>query len=163
MRGLFWFAVLFLLAGCTGNEESWLSIHNETGRPIYAVPYTSEFSDGEWIHPGMADDFYSINSDCLDGFSYFSFYYDSLIVYLQGFDDDPIKFYQDGSTVNYDAILNPFTNPDVWKKREFDRYMPGSIFNTKEEKHIFEHFFSINAANVKSLCDTVLMDLYPAS
>lgn len=152
-----------ILSGCAGNEQSWISIRNETELPLYALPYTSEFSDGKWIQPGLTDDFYSIDSDCLDGYSYFSFYYDSLIVYLEGFDDDPIKFYRDGSAVNYDATLNPFTNPDVWQKREFDCNMPGTFFNTLEEKHIFEHFFSINSASVKSLRDTVLRDLYPAS
>ena len=163
MRGFFLAVVLVLLSGCAGDDQSWLSIRNETDRAIYALPYTSEYSDAKWIPPGVADEFYAINSDQLNGYKYFSFYYDSLIVYLEGYDNEPIKFYQDGSTVNYDATLNPFTNPDVWKERQFDNIVPGSSFNTLEEKHIFEHFFPINSANIKSLCDTVSMDLYPAS
>jgi hypothetical protein len=163
MRRLIWLGVLILLAGCSNDEQSWISIRNGTDLAIYALPYSSEFSNGAWIQPGSMDDFYSIECDCLDGFSYFSFYYDSLIIYLEGFDEQPVKFYKNGSAVNYDATLNPFTNPDVWKKREFNRYLPGSSLNTLEEKHIFEHYFSINAASVKSLSDTVRMDLHPAS
>ncbi len=34
---------------------------------------------------------------------------------------DPIKFYKDGTTVNYDPELNPFINPEVWHKQDFDR------------------------------------------
>ena len=149
--------------GCSTDEQSWISIRNETEVPIYALPYSSDFTDGEWIQPGIADNFYTIDCNCLDGFAYFSFYYDSLIVYLKDRDDDPIKFYQDGTTINYDPTLNPFSNPDVWKSRAFDKHLPGNAFSTLEEKHIFEHYFCIEAEKIKSLSDTILHELNPAS
>ena len=65
--------------------------------------------------------------------------------------DDPIKFYKDGTTVNYDPELNPFINPDMWQMQHFDRAVAGSGFNTLEEKHIYEHYFCIRAEHVKSL------------
>ncbi|MCK4750350.1 MAG: hypothetical protein KAT15_25010, partial [Bacteroidales bacterium] len=136
MRGIAWVIVLFLLAGCTRGDLSWISIRNDTGIPIYALPYSSDFIDGEWIQPGVVDDFYSINCDCLDGYAYFSFYYDSLIIYLEDHDDYPIKFYQDGTTVNYDPTLNPFVNPEVWKIRDFNRHVSGTAFETLEQKHV---------------------------
>lgn len=164
MRGVIWIAgILLLLAGCTDNVQSWLSIHNGTELPIYTLPYTSDYSEGSWIQPGVVEDFYSIENDCLDGYEYFSFYYDSLIVFLEGADSEPIKFYKDGSAINYDATLNPFTNPDVWKKKEFDRHLPGSALSTLEEKRIYEHYFSIQSASIKSLRDTTRLDLNPAS
>ncbi|HDS07990.1 MAG TPA: hypothetical protein ENO05_10225 [Bacteroides sp.] len=156
-------SILILLSGCASDDQSWLSIYNATGVPIYTLPYTSEYTEGSWIQPGVAGDFYCIDNDYLDGYTYFSFYYDSLIVYLDGYDGDPIKFYQDGSTVNYDATLNPFTNPEVWEKREFNRHLPGSAIQTLEEKRIHEHYFSINSASIKSICDTTRMNLNPAS
>ena len=162
MRRVAWFVILFLLAGCTSNEQSWISIRNDTALPIFALPYTSEFTDGEWIQPGVADDFYSIDCDCLDGYNYFSFYYDSLIIYLKDDDQNPIKFYQDGTTVNYDPTQNPFTNPDVWKIRDFNRHVNGNALTALEEKHIYEHYFCVKAENVASLSDTVLYELDPA-
>ena len=152
--------LFFLVAGCAKDELSWISIQNKTSIPIYAQPYSSDFTNGEWIQPGLADEFYSINGDYLDGFEYFSFYYDSLIIHMKDHDEDPIKFYQDGTTENYDPTLNPFTNPDVWKTRSFERHLPRSAFNTLEEKHIVEHFFCIDAEDVKSLCDTIIHELY---
>ena len=87
----------------------------------------------------------------MDGFTYFSFYYDSLIVYLRDHEEDPIKFYKDGTTINYNPELNPFINKDVWLTHHFDRHLSGSAFNTLEEKHIFEHYFTVDAASVKSI------------
>ena len=113
MRGIIWIIVLFVFSGCANNELTWISVKNDTTLPIYVLPYSAEFTNADWIQPGVSDDFYSINCDCLDGFSYFSFYYDSLIVLMQDHDGDPIKFYKDGTTVNYDPKLNPFINPDV--------------------------------------------------
>lgn len=162
MRGIISVILFFLLAGCNNDELSWISIRNDTGTPIYVIPYASDFSDGEWIQPGVVDDFYSLNCDCLDGFEYFSFYYDSLIVFMKDNEEDPIKFYKDGTTVNYDPILNPFTNPEVWMFRDFDRNLAGSTFNTMEEKHIFEHYFCIDASSIKFISDTIVQELYPA-
>ena len=160
MRGIAWILLFFLVTGCTGDDFSWISIRNETSVAIYAQPYSSDYTDGDWIHPGFANKFYSINSEYLNGYEYFSFYYDSLIIYMKDHDDDPIKFYQDGTSENYDPTLNPFTNPDVWKIRDFERHLPGSAFNTMEEKHIVEHYFCIDAEDIKSLCDTIIQELY---
>lgn len=162
MKGIAFILAILLLAGCTGDDLSWISIRNDTTVPIYALPYSSEFTDGGWIQPGGSDDFYSINCDCLDAFDYFSFYYDSLIVFMKDYDDHPIKFYQDGSTVNYDPELNPFTNPDVWKSRELQRHVPGNSFNTLKEKRVFDHYFCIDARSVVSLPDSILLKLNPA-
>ena len=151
MRGIIWFCVLIALTGCNNNELTWLSVKNDTTIPIYVKPYSSDFTNADWIQPGVSDDFYSINCDCLDGFTYFSHYYDSLIVLIEDHEDDPIKFYKDGTTVNYDRDLNPFINPDMWKMKDFDRTVSGSAFNTLEEKHIYEHYFSIREEHVKSL------------
>ena len=155
--------MLFLLVGCQRDDLSWISIHNVTDVPIYAQPYSSEFTDGDWIVPGGLDEFYSINGDYLDGFEYFSFYYDSLIVHLKNHEDNPIKFYKDGSAVNYDPTLNPFTNPEVWRNREYDRsLLSATVISSLEETHISEHYFSIDADHIKSLADTVLQELNPA-
>ena len=143
--------VLIVLSGCTNDELSWMSIKNDTAIPIYVLPYSSEFTNADWIQPGVSDDFYSLNCDCLDGFAYFSFYYDSLIVLMEDHDGDPIKFYKDGTTINYNPALNPFINEDVWKVQDFNRAVSGSAFNTIEEKHIYEHYFCIEEENVKSL------------
>lgn len=162
MRTVSAILLLILLAGCADDELSWISIQNGTTTPIYALPYSADFTDGEWIQPGVADDFYSISCDCLDGFAYFSFYYDSLIIYLKDHEEDPIKFYKDGSAINYDPVLNPFTNPDVWEIRDFEKHVPGSSIESLQEKHIFEHYFSVSPENVDFLCDTVLNELNPA-
>ena len=95
--------------------------------------------------------FVFVLSDCLDGFTYFSHYYDSLIILMEDYEDEPIKFYKDGTTINYDPELNPFINPDVWKIKDFERAVSGSAFNTLEEKHIYEHYFRIREEYVKSL------------
>lgn len=163
MKRIAWIIILFLLVGCTDDNLSYISLRNETSIPIYALAYASEYSDGEWIEPGVIDDFYSISVDGMDGYEYFTFYYDSLIIYIKDHDDDPVKFFKDGTTVNYNPTLNPFTNPDVWSSRKFDRQMRGSAFESLDEKHILEHYFSIEAENIKSLLDTLVYDLNPAS
>lgn len=162
MRGIALILLLFLVTGCANDDLSWISIRNDTAVAIYALPYSSDYTNGEWIPPGVVDEFYSINNDYLDGYEYFSFYYDSLIIYMKDHEDDPIKFYQDGSAENYDPTLNPFTNPDVWKTRYFERHLPGSGFNTLEEKHITEHYFCIDDESVKSLVDTIFHELNSA-
>lgn len=162
MRGIILIFLVLLLAGCNSDDLSWISIRNDTTVPIYALPYSADFTNGDWIQPGAADEFYSLNCDCLDGFGYFSFYYDSLIVYVKDMEDTPVKFYKDGTTINYDPTLNPFINEDVWKMRDFDRRLSGSAFNTLEEKHIFEYYFCIEAESVKFLSDTITQELQPA-
>lgn len=150
MKGIILAVTILILTGCNNDDLTWISIKNGTGTPIYALPYSSDFTNGDWIQPGVYDEFYSINCD-LDGFTYFSFYYDSLIVYLRDHEEDPIKFYKDGTTINYNPELNPFINKDVWLTHDFDRHLSGSGFNTQEEKHIFEHYFTVDAASVKSI------------
>jgi hypothetical protein len=162
MSRLVWIILGFLAVACSSNDLSYISIRNDTELPIYALPYSSEFTDGNWIQPGVTDEFYSINCDCLDGYAYFSFYYDSLIIYIKDHDDEPVKFYKDGSTVNYDPTLNPFTNPDVWNTHSFERHVSGSSFETMEEKRIMEHYFAIEPESVKSLADTLTHELNPA-
>lgn len=163
MKGLSLLILVILMAGCADDELTLISIRNRTELPIYALPYSSEFTNADWIAPGGLDEFYSINCDCLDGFEYFSFYYDSLIVIMKDHEDDPIKFYKDGTAVNYDPTLNPFTNPKVWNKRKFDLNLPGGVANSDlQETHISEHFFCIDAAHIKSLADTTFQELYPA-
>lgn len=151
MRGFMCLLVLIVLSGCAGDEQSWISIKNETTIPIYVMPYSSNFTNADLIQPGVSDDFYSLDCDCLDGFTYFSFYYDSLIVLMEDHDEDPIKFFKDGTTINYNPALNPFINKDVWKVKDFNRAVSGAAFNTLEEKHIYEHYFCIEEENVKSL------------
>ncbi len=163
MRGVAIVFLVFLLAGCNNDELSWISIRNDTTIPIYVLPYTSDYTYGEWIQPGVSDDFYSLNCDCLDGFNYFSFYYDSLIIFLKDLEETPIKFYKDGTTLNYDPTLNPFINPDVWKSRNFEKHLSGTSFNTLEEKHIFESYFCIDTESVKFLSDTITSELHPAN
>jgi len=151
MRGIILAVTILILTGCSNDDLTWISIRNGTGTPIYALPYSSDFTNGDWIQPGVSDEFYSINCDCLDGFTYFSFYYDSLIVYLKDHEEEPIKFYKDGTTINYNPQLNPFINKDVWLTHEFERHLSGSVFNTMEEKHVSEHYFNVDAASVKSI------------
>lgn len=158
MKNFIWMFVLLVLAGCESDDLSWISIKNGTITPIYVLPYSSEYTNAEWIQPGVMDEFYSINCDCLDGYDYFSFYYDSLIVFLKEQEDHPIKFYKDGTTVNYDPDLNPFINPDVWKTHYFDTHISGSSINTLEEKHVFEHYFCIETESVKSLSEQPASD-----
>jgi hypothetical protein len=151
MRFLLLAVSIFLLTGCNNDELTWISIKNGTGTPIYVLPYSEDYTNGDWIQPGLSDEFYSINCDCLDAFSYFSFYYDSLIVYLKHHGDDPIKFYKDGTTINYNESHNPFTNPEVWRMKEFEKQVSGSSFNTLKEKQITEYYFTVDAASVKSI------------
>ena len=151
MRGFIWIVVLIAFSGCGKNDLTWISIKNDTAIPIYVLPYSDEFTNADWVQPGVSEEFYSISCDCLDGYSYFSFYYDSLIVHMKDHDGDPIKFYKDGTTVNYDPELNPFVNPDVWRTKDFERAVLGTVFNANEEKHIYEYYFCIKEESVKSL------------
>ena len=151
MKGIILAVTLLILTGCNNDDLTWISIKNGTGTPIYVLPYSSDYTNGDWIQPGVSDEFYSINCDCIDGYTYFSFYYDSLIVYLKDHGEEPIKFYKDGTTINYDPQLNPFTNKEVWVTHDFERTLSGSAFNTLEEKHIYEYYFSVDAASVKSI------------
>ena len=153
MRGFIWIVVLVALTGCEKDDLSWISIKKNTSSPIYILPYSADFTNAEWIQPGVSDEFYAINCDCLDAYAYFSFYYDSLIIFLKEQEGHPIKFYKDGTTVNYDPSFNPFINPDVWQTQSFDRHLSGSATNTMEEKHIYEHYFCIEAEHVESLCE----------
>ena len=155
MKGIILAVTILILTGCNNDDLTWISIKNGTGTPIYVLPYSSDYTNGDWIQPGVSDEFYSINCDCIDGYSYFSFYYDSLIVYLKDHGEEPIKFYKDGTTVNYDPQLNPFTNKEVWVTHDFERTLSGSAFNTLEEKHIYEYYFSVDAASVKSINITI--------
>ncbi len=146
--------ILSILMGCNDDELSYLSICNETPVPIYALSYTSDYSDGSWIQPGVTDEFYSISINHLNGYEYFSVYYDSLIVFLKDHEDDPVKFYPDGTTINYDPALNPFINPEVWQTRAFSRHLPVSSFESMEEKQIYEDYFSIEIAYIISMSDS---------
>ena len=66
-------------------------------------------------------------------------------------------------TINYDPTLNPFTNPDVWRTREFDSTPSGASLNSiSQEQHVSEHYFCIDSDYIKSLADTVLRELNPA-
>ncbi len=152
-------AILFIfLTGCNDGELSYVSICNETPVPIYAVSYASEYSDGDWIQPGLIDEFFSIGISSLNGFEYFSVYYDSLIIFVKDYEDEPVRFYSDGVTVNYDPKLNPFTNPDVWQTRSFKRRLPTTASQGLEEKRIYEDYFSIEISKIISLCETNLTD-----
>lgn len=151
MRVFIWIVSLTLLAGCSNNDITLISIRNNTSIALFVLPYSSDFANADWLQPGGTDDFYSINCDCIDGFNYFSHYYDSLIVLMQDHDGEPIKFYKDGTTINYDSELNPFINPDVWKTKNFKKAVSGSAFNSMEEKHIWEFYFCIDEESVKSL------------
>lgn len=163
MRYLTLIAILLALAGCSTNELSYVSIRNNTDVPIYALPYASDYSEGDWIPPGATDEFYSIACDCLDGYEYFSYYYDSLIVKFGEEQIDPVKFYKTGKTVNYDPTLNPFTNPSMWRSHEFEQSLETTSLESNEKTHIMEHYFPIDVDKIKSLSDTVRAELNPAS
>ncbi|PID91812.1 MAG: hypothetical protein CSA96_06470 [Bacteroidetes bacterium] len=161
MRTSLIIALLLALASCKDDDISWIAIENVTALPIYASAYSSDYTEGDWIQPGVTDEFYSIANNWLDGFAYFSFYYDSLVIYIKDH-EYPVRFYKDGRAENYDPTLNPFTNPEVWKTRSYKRYMDGSLTESLEEKQIFEHYFSIEAEKVKTLSDTIYQLLTPA-
>jgi hypothetical protein len=151
--------VPLVLSGCERDEVSFISIRNQTELPIYAQPYSTDYTNGDWIQPGLVDEFYSIECDCLNGFKYFSFYYDSLIVHLKDHEDEPIKFFKDGTTVNYDPSLNPFINKDVWKVRLIERSMPGKIFKSNyENRQVIEHYFCISSDCITSLKNTKVQE-----
>ncbi len=75
---------------------------------------------------------------------------DSLIVFLKDHEDVPIKFYKDGTTVNYDPDYNPFTHKEVWQVQDFEWHIANSGFTGQEENHVFEHYFII-----EEMCVTV--------
>lgn len=163
MRGFQLILILLFLTGCSKNDVSSISVKNLTDFPLYVQPYSSDFTDGDWVQPGLMENFYSINCDCLDGFRYFSFYYDSLIIHIKDFEDQPIKFYKDGTTINYDATLSPFTNPDVWKIRESERFMPGKgIKSAYDQREVVEHYFCISTESIKSLKEIEVKELTPS-
>jgi len=151
------------LIGCERDEVSFISIRNQTEMPIYAQPYSTDHTNGDWIQPGLVDEFYSIECDCLNGFKYFSFYYDSLIVHILDHEDEPIKFFKDGTTVNYDPALNPFTNRDVWRVRLIERSMPGKFIKSNyENRQVIEHYFTISSDCVTSLKNSEVQDNNPS-
>ncbi len=158
MRSLIIILVLSVLMGCNNDDFSYVSIRNETTSPIYVLPYASEYSDGDWIQPGFTDEFYSIGIDHLNGYEYFCVYYDSVIVYIKDKEDEPIKFYSDGTTINYDPALNPFINPDVWISRNFNEVVSGSAFESIKKKVINEDYFIIDAASITSLANASISD-----
>lgn len=151
MKKLAFILVLTTLWGCNNDDYSYISIRNETTTPIYVLPYVSEYSDGDWIEPGFTDEFYSIGIDHLNGFEFFCVYYDSLIIYLKDYEDDPVKFYRDGTTINYDPAHNPFTNPEMWTSRSFNELESGSTFENVQEKEISEDYFTIDYNYIISL------------
>lgn len=163
MRGFQWILILLLVTGCSRNDLSSISVRNLTDLPLYVQPYSSDFTDGNWIQPGLMEDFYTINCDCLDGFRYFSFYYDSLIIHIKDFEDQPIKFYKDGTTINYDPTLSPFTNPDVWKVKESQSEVQGKVIKSNyEERVIIDHYFCISTESIKSLKEIEVKELTPS-
>jgi hypothetical protein len=163
MKGFHWIIILLMLTGCGSDELSSISVRNMTEIPLYVQPYSSDFTDGNWIQPGLMEDFYTINCDCLDGFRYFSFYYDSLIIHIKDMEDQPIKFYKDGTTINYDPTLSPFTNPDVWRIKESARELPGKVIRSNYEDHlVYEHYFCISTASIKSLKQVEVKEMTPS-
>lgn len=154
MRILAAIVIFALLLGCDRDEVSYVSIGNDTPVPIYAIPYSSEFADGDWINPGDIDEFYSISINNLDGFEYFLAYYDSVIIYIKDHEKHPVKFYPDGTTINYNPELNPFINPDVWKVRIFNSFLREASNQDLEETTVYEDYFSIDAGYILSLSET---------
>lgn len=163
MKGFYWIFVFVLLVGCTSDELSSISVRNLTDIPLYVQPYSSNVSDGDWIQPGLMEDFYSINCDCLNGFRYFSFYYDSLIIRIKDMEDQPIKFYKDGTTINYDPTMSPFTNPDVWRVRESQSEMPRKVIKSNySDRIVINHYFCISPELIKSMKTVEVKELTPA-
>lgn len=158
MRTLVIILVLTAFWGCNNDEYSYISIRNETTTPIYVLPYTSGYSDGDWISPGFTDKFYSIGLDHLNGYEFFCAYYDSVIVYLKENENEPIKFYSDGTTINYDPTFNPFTNPEMWTTRSYNELKSGSTFESIHDKEISEDFFTIYYNSIISLISSEKVD-----
>jgi len=161
MRIALFVFIALMLGACAQDDYSAMGIRNKTEVPIFALPYVADYTSGAWIQPGLTDDFYTIDCDCLDGYDYFSFYYDSLVIFLEGMETHPIKFFKDGSTVNYDPTKNPFTNQDVWVSWEYDGIEPGNQESVKQRSYT-EHFFVIETSAVKILSDTLWTELNPA-
>lgn len=154
MKILTFIFALTILLGCSNEEYSYLSVRNKTTSPIYVLPYTSNFSDGDWIEPGITDEFYTISVEHLNGYEYFCTYFDSVIIYVKDYEDYPVKFYSDGTTLNYNPELNPFINPEVWKTRDFNELMPGNAFQSIKEKEVNEDYFIIDSLSIVSLTST---------
>jgi len=157
MKNLAFIIALTTILGCSNEEYSYLSVRNKTTSPIYVLPYTSDFSDGDWIEPGITDEFYSIGIEHLNGYEYFITYFDSVIIYVKDYEDYPVKFFSDGTSLNYDPELNPFINPEVWNTRDFNELMPGTAFQTIKEKEVNEDYFIIDSASIISLTTTTLL------
>jgi len=149
------FLSFLLLAACNKDDLSSLAIRNGTGTPIFALPYSSDYTEGGWIQPGNRDEFFSIEHEDLDAFDYFCAYYDSVVVFLEGYENDPVKFFKNGSTVNYDPSMNPFTNSEMWNCLSFERPTEGNTFESVDQKQIEEHFFSINELSIPVLADSL--------
>lgn len=158
MRILSIILVLSALMGCNNDEFSYISVRNQTPAPIYVLPFASGYSDGDWIQPGLSDEFYSIGVDHLNGYEYFCLYYDSLIVYIKDQENDPVKFYSDGTTINYDPSLNPFTNPDMWTSRNYNEYGTGPEYSSSEEKVVNDDYFEIDANSITSFTKPAVSD-----
>jgi hypothetical protein len=154
--------LVLLITACNRDDYAFISLKNDTGVPIFALPYSAQYTNGDWIGPGETDEFYTLETDHLNAFEYFSYYYDSLVVYMEGSDDFPVKFYKNGHTVNYDPTLNPFTNREVWIQRNLEMAEAGSGMESVKRKHVLEHYFTIKADKVKSLGDTLWSTLHPA-
>lgn len=154
MRTLATICMLSLLMACDNDAVSYISISNNTPVPIYAIPYSSEYSDGDWINPKSSDEFYSLGIDNLDGFDYFLAYYDSLLIFIKDHEKHPVKFYPDGTTINYSPELNPFTNRDVWDSRVYSTFLRDATNEDLEEKTVFEDYFTIELDHIISLSET---------
>lgn len=139
------------LIGCNNDELSYISVRNQTPTSIYVLPFASGYSDGDWIQPGLSDEFYSIGVDHLDGYEYFCLYYDSLIIYIKDHEDKPVKFYRDGTTINYNPSRNPFTNPKMWTSRNYNENGSGSAYQSSGRKEVNEDYFVIDEASIISL------------
>ena len=46
MKGIILAVTILILTGCNNDDLTWISIKNGTGTPIYALPYSSDFTNG---------------------------------------------------------------------------------------------------------------------